>query len=153
MPDQRECGSAAGLEENGSFRPEGKFHFPREEHLKGRNDIKAVFSRGRRFTCSSAGCRNGSCNSVKLFVLKNNLGINRICFTFSRGFGNAVKRNHAKRLGREAFRLLRPRLYGGYDLILLVFPETNPQIKNLRPSLSARTRQLEFLFSKAGILK
>jgi len=83
--------------------------------------------------------------------LKNDLPHNRICFTFSRGFGNAVARNRARRLGREAFRLLRPSLCGGYDLILLVYPETERLFKPV--ALSDRVKQLEFLFNKAGLLK
>jgi ribonuclease P protein component len=76
---------------------------------------------------------------------------NRICFTFPRGFGNAVARNRAKRLGREAFRLmnsklLNGRLFCGYDLILLVYPETDM-------ALSGRLKQFESLFNKAGLLK
>ena len=115
---------------------QGSFRFRREEHLKGRDEIREVFSRGRRFGCRGA----------KLFVLKNSLSNNRICFTFSRGFGNAVQRNRARRLGREAYRLLRPRLLGGNDLVFLVYPETDA-------ALSVRSEQLRFLFTKAGLLK
>jgi ribonuclease P protein component len=73
---------------------------------------------------------------------------NRICFTFQRGksFGKAVARNRARRLGREAFRLLNGRLCGGNDFILLVYPETDM-------NLSGRLGQLESLFNKAGLLK
>ena len=117
-------------------RKQDSFRFRREEHLKGRNEIREVFGHGRRFGCQGA----------KLFVLKNSLSCNRICFTFSRGFGNAVQRNRARRLGREAYRLLRPGLLGGYDLILLIHPET-------KSALSIRSKQLEFLFTKAGLLK
>ena len=114
----------------------GSFRFRRQEHLKGRNEIKEVFGKGKRYGCPGA----------KLFVLKNDLPHNRICFTFSRGFGNAVVRNRARRLGREAFRLMKPCLYGGYDLILLVYPESDM-------ALSGRMGQLESLFYKAGLLK
>ena len=85
---------------------------------------------------------------AKLFLLKNDLPYNRICFTFSRGFGNAVARNRARRLGREAFRMIKPRLSGGYDLILLVYPESSGS----GITFSDRMKQLEFLFSKAGLL-
>jgi len=74
------------------------------------------------------------------------LPINRICFTFPRGFGNAVARNRARRLGREAFRLISGKLLSGNDLILLVYPETNV-------ALSGRLKQFESLFNKAGLLK
>ena len=130
MNSQEECGNAAESMVKGASR------FERKERLKGRNFIQAVFNRGRCFGCKGA----------KLFALRNSLTYNRICFTFSRSFGNAVKRNRARRLGREAYRLMRPRLHGGYDLILLVFSE-------MQASLAARTMQLEFLFSKAGLLK
>ena len=74
---------------------------------------------------------------------------NRICFTFSRGKWNAVARNHAKRLGREAYRLMKYRLTGGYDLIFLVYSDQQGN----RGSLSDKAVQLESLFKKAGLLK
>jgi ribonuclease P protein component len=112
------------------------FRFLRKEHLKGRKEIREVFGKGKQFTCRGA----------KLFLLKNDLPYNRICFTLSRGFGNAVVRNRAKRLGRETFRLMKNRFDRGYDLILLVYTETEM-------ALSGRMEQVESLFSKAGLLK
>lgn len=112
----------------------------REERLKGRREIKEVFNKGKRFVCQGA----------KLFLLKNALPQTRICFTFSKGFGNAVVRNRARRLGREAFRLMRSRLSGGYDLILIVYPKPEG---SKAETLSGRTLQLETLFSKAGLFK
>jgi len=103
--------------------------------LKGRNEIREVFGKGKRIGCQGA----------KLFVLKNELARNRICFTFSRGFGTAVERNRARRLGREAYRNLKPRLRCGYDLILLVYPES-------APTFAGRMDQLQYLFARAGLL-
>jgi len=80
------------------------------------------------------------------------LPYNRICFSLFKGYGNAVSRNRAKRLGREAYRLMKNRLFGGYDLILLVYPETEKN-QQKKPVLSDRTLQFEFLFKKAGLLK
>ncbi len=124
----------------------GSFRFMRQEHLKGRNEIKEVFGKGKRYGCRGA----------KLFVLKNELPLNRICFTFSRGFGNAVARNRARRLGREAFRLMKPCLFGGHDLILLVYPaeaaESEASLSS-KARLSDRAVQLRALFTKAGLLK
>jgi len=104
--------------------------------LKGRNEIREVFGKGKRVGCQGA----------KLLVLKNDLPRNRICFTFSRGFGTAVERNRARRLGREAYRNLKPSLKCGYDLILLVYPE------NAKPVFAGRMGQLKYLFAKAGLL-
>jgi len=106
------------------------------ERLKRRNEIREVFDKGRR-----TGCRG-----AKLFALKNNLPRNRICFTFSRGFGTAVKRNRARRLGREAYRNLKTRLRCGYDLILLLYPEDANQ------TFAGRMEQMEYLLTRAGLL-
>jgi ribonuclease P protein component len=87
-------------------------------------------------------------------VLKNDMLYNRVCFTFSRKFGNAVVRNHARRLGREAFRLIKGRLTGGYDLVFLVYPPLDKeQSGKSKAAFSERTLQLESLFTKAGLLK
>ncbi|MCL1958598.1 MAG: ribonuclease P protein component [Spirochaetes bacterium] len=106
--------------------------------------MQEVFGKGKQFSCRGA----------KLFVLKNNVHYNRICFTFSRKFGNAVVRNHARRLGREAFRLMKPRLCGGHDLVFLVYPPlSKEQSGKSKTDSSERVRQLESLFIKAGLLK
>jgi len=131
--------------------------FRRKERLKGRKEIKEVFGKGRRY----------SCHGAKLFVLENDLPYNRICFTLAKGkgskgascFSRAVSRNRAKRLGREAFRLMKSGIKNGYDLILLVYPESDNACLNngLRPRdrhcLQSRQKQLDSLFYKAGLLK
>jgi RNase P protein component len=93
------------------------------------------------------------------------LPYNRICFSLFKGFGNAVSRNRAKRLGREAYRLMKNRLSGGYDLFLLFYPKAEENCQKgsvLSDRTAAETavatgtvaaRQLESLFKKAGLLK
>ncbi|MDR0709391.1 MAG: ribonuclease P protein component, partial [Spirochaetaceae bacterium] len=76
---------------------EGNFRFGRKEHLKKGESIRRVFKKGRSVSWSRA----------KLFVVWNDLPHNRIAFTFARKFGNAVERNRARRLSREAYRLIR----------------------------------------------
>ena len=122
----------------------GSFRFRRKEHLKGRKEIKEVFGKGKRYRCQGA----------KLFVLKNDLPYNRICFTFSKekpASWNSVVRNRARRLGREAFRLMKNRLENGYDIIfqLLVYPGSLSDGMRLQN----RREQLESLFTKAGLIK
>jgi len=122
----------------GSFCFKRERCFSRAERLKRRNEIREVFSKGKRIGCRGA----------KLFVLKNTMPCNRICFTFSRNYGSAVKRNRARRLCREAYRHLKSSLPCGYDFILLVYPE---DASFRAPTLAGRTSQLKYLFSRAGM--
>ena len=110
------------------------FSFPKKERLKGRDNIRGESNRKRAVSCSGA----------KLFTRRNGLEHNRIAFTFSRKYGNAVVRNHSRRLSREVYRLLRGELRQGYDLVLLVYPGQDV--------FSVRMEQLRILFSRAGLL-
>ncbi|MDR0554004.1 MAG: ribonuclease P protein component [Treponema sp.] len=110
------------------------FRFKKEERLKERDAIRQVFKRGRVVTCAGA----------KLFCLKNELSYNRIAFTYARKFGNAVERNRARRVGREAYRHIRDTTKNGYDLVLLVYPG--------KDFFTVRMEQLGILFFKAGLL-
>lgn len=78
-----------------------------------------------------------------MFCLENGLPHNRIAFTLGRKFGNAVERNHARRVGREAYRHIRRNIKSGYDLVLLVYPGKDTFI--------TRFEQLKELFFKAGL--
>ena len=111
----------------------GKLVFPPKERLKGRNEIRDVFNRKKMVYCPGA----------RLFILENGLPHNRIAFTFSRKFGNAVERNRARRLGREAYRRLRQELKPGYDLVLLVYPGCD--------DFNLRVEQLRELLNRAGL--
>ncbi|MDR3356925.1 MAG: ribonuclease P protein component [Spirochaetaceae bacterium] len=118
--------------------------FPREEHLKRRRDIQTVFKKGAYASCSGA----------RLFFLHRDGDGRRIAFAFARKFGNAVERNRARRLGREAYRHLRSKIKGGYDLVLLVYPGKNYFSEGARPpsGFAARFAQMRVLLGKAGIL-
>jgi ribonuclease P protein component len=160
---RRSTSSRPAAEISGEGAPGGAgFRFGRQEHLKKRDDIGRVFRKGRSVACFGA----------KLFYLENGLGRNRIVFTFARKFGNAVQRNRARRLGKEAFRLMKAALKSGYDLALLLYPAAGgsrtgaaksgakPEAKlakpeaekAARPKLADRQKQMQSLFKKAGLL-
>jgi ribonuclease P protein component len=65
---------------------------------------------------------NGATRTSRLLVMKvlpNGLDGNRYGFAAGRRLGNAVQRNRAKRLMREAARALHPALAAGYDIVFI----------------------------------
>jgi len=65
----------------------------------------------------------------------NGLGHPRLGMSVSRKLGGAVLRNRWRRLLREAFRLIRPQLPPGLDLIVIPRPEAKPKLAALVASL------------------
>ena len=59
-------------------------------------------------------------------------------------------RNKARRLGREAYRLMKNELQTGYDLVLLVYPLGTDSGKG---TLAETAGQLKTLFKKAGMIR
>jgi ribonuclease P protein component len=79
-----------------------------------------------------------------MFILSNGMGLNRIAFSFPRGYGTAVERNYSRRLSREAYRLVKQDLIVGYDVMVLIFPGNDCFI--------TRKTQLTNLFVKSSLL-
>lgn len=109
--------------------------FKRNERIKNPDDFKRLFKDGKKTNISG----------VKLFLMENGTDMNRIGFSLSRGYGNAVQRNLSKRYSREVYRLLKAHLNTGYDMIVLVYPG--------KDSFHSRYAQFQLLFRNAGLIK
>jgi ribonuclease P protein component len=72
---------------------------------------------------------------IIVFGHPNGLPHPRLGLSVSRKVGGAVVRNRWKRLLREAFRLTRPQLPAGIDLIVIPRAATEPTLASLMESL------------------
>lgn len=61
----------------------------------------------------------GSTRLLVTYVLRNRLGVNRVGFTATKKIGKACRRNRARRVIREAYRILEPQLRQGYDIVFV----------------------------------
>lgn len=77
--------------------------------IKKNHEFRRAYHKG----ASSSG------PTVAVYLLRNRLKINRLGLTVSKKTGNAVARNRAKRLIKEAYRLLEPRVKGGLDIVVV----------------------------------
>lgn len=84
---------------------------PAERRLRRRADYRTVYDRGRRVPG----------RHVVVFVLPRERGFPRLGITATRRVGSAVRRNRARRLVREAFRLHQHEL-PAWDIVVNVKP-------------------------------
>ncbi|NLC58180.1 MAG: ribonuclease P protein component [Armatimonadetes bacterium] len=87
---------------------------PRQERLTRPGAFRAIVGRGRAYRG----------RYLTLHLLPRGCGPSRVGVSAGKKVGGAVQRNRAKRLLREAFRALRVRLRGPYDLVLVARPDT-----------------------------
>ena len=101
------------------------------------NDFRRIYARGKSYVSPL----------VVVYALKNRTKNVRVGITTSKKVGNAGQRNRARRVIREAFRALAPRVCPGFDLVLVARGKT-PYVK----STDVR-RQLERQLQAAGLLR
>lgn len=85
------------------------FSLHKEMRLCGKQAIKEVFKKGRRYSFQDA----------VLFVLPNGVELSRFLCTFRRGFGCAVMRNRTRRIAKEVYRHSQHSIKKGFDLVFL----------------------------------
>ena len=101
------------------------------------NDFRRIYARGKSYVSPL----------VVVYALKNRTKNVRVGITTSKKVGNAVQRNRSRRVIREAFRALAPRVRPGFDLVLVARGKT-PYVK----STDVR-RQRERQRQAAGLLR
>lgn len=102
------------------------------------NEFRKIYSKGKSFVTPL----------LVIYVLKNKKSKSvRVGITTSKKIGNAVLRNRSRRVLREAFRELSPRIFSGNDLILVARGKT-PYAK----SYDVR-RHMEKQLIAAGLLR
>ena len=99
--------------------------FPRAYRVGRRTDFDRAY---RQRATASDGL-------LLVFACRNDLPHPRLGLSVSRKVGGAVVRNRWKRRLREAFRLTRPRLPPGVDLIVIPRASTEPPFESLVESL------------------
>lgn len=97
-----------------------------EHHIRRGADFDRVYR--RRVSASD--------RYLLVFGCPNGLTDTRLGLSVSRKVGGAIVRNRWKRLIREAFRLSRPELPAGLDLVVIPRRgKMEPELVYLRPSL------------------
>ncbi len=103
--------------------------------LRRPEDFRRVWSEGRSWAHPL----------FVLWALPNELQGVRVGITASRKIGNAVMRNRARRLLREAVRHLYAQIGGGWDLVFVARP---PLIEAKEPQVESVLRQM---LGRAGL--
>lgn len=90
-----------------------RFSFPKKKRLVDNRQFKAILAHGRRLS-------NGL---LTLYVAENDCGYPRLGISIGKSHGNAVVRNHLKRLLREAFRQSQEQIPAGFDYLIMISPQ------------------------------
>lgn len=106
--------------------------------IKNNREFQYIYRRGR-YAVSKA---------LTVYMLPNNMQVNRIGITASKHYGKSVKRNRIRRLIKESYRAIHDNLKIGYDFII-VARKTN---KDDIPDFHKIYKELNYLFRKLNVL-
>ncbi|MBM4371783.1 MAG: ribonuclease P protein component [Deltaproteobacteria bacterium] len=104
--------------------------FTSAHRLRRSEEFRRVFEEGRKLHT----------RHLLVFVAGGSAGMTRLGITVTRRVGNAVFRNRAKRVTREAFRAVRDRLPPGTDVVVVVKRDA------AWPTMEGYRRDLEHAF-------
>lgn len=109
----------------------------RTDTLKANSDFRRLYDRGKSYVAPE----------LVVYLMKTHRPINRIGITVSKKIGNAVLRNRARRVIREAYRLLAPEIaVFGWDVVFVARQKT---ARTPCPKVMDAMREL---FTKAGVI-
>ena len=81
----------------------------KREILRKKDDFSAIYKCGKSIPE----------RYIVLFYRENGLSYNRTAFLASKKVGNSVRRNMAKRLMKESYRLSDKKIKEGYDIVFI----------------------------------
>ena len=109
-----------------------------KKHKINKNrDYNRVYSKGR----------SKACFELVTYVLKNRMKVTRMGITTSKKIGNAVNRNRARRIIREAYRQVKDNVKIGYDIIFVARKKTC-EIK-----MNVVKEKMKYHLEKLGIIE
>lgn len=102
-----------------------RFRFPKRMRIKSHAEFRRVMTRGKR----------GGDRWLQVRAAPNGLGHPRLGLIVGKRHGDAVTRNHLKRLLREAFRLTQSQLPAGFDLACALRDPSGLTLERAKKSL------------------
>ena len=108
------------------------FSFPKAAHLRSPLNFERVYSLKHK----------AADGVLLLFVARNDVDVTRIGLSVGKKHGGAIVRNRLKRLLREAFRLERPSVPSGLDLIAIPLTADKASLAAYRTSIAGLVRRL-----------
>jgi len=109
----------------------------RPDILRNQKDFTLIYKKGK-----SSGSRY-----VVVLYRQNGLTCNRLAFLASKKVGNSVRRNRARRLMKESFRLFSEIIPIGYDIIFIARNTINDR------KCADVKESIETALKRAGLIK
>lgn len=114
------------------MQPSRDHRFPKVLLVRKRSEFDRVFD----------GARRASGPAALLLALENGTPVSRIGASVAKRYGHAPRRNRARRLIRESFRLDRSTWPAGFDYVVVprapAFPDTLEEVRALLRELARR---------------